>query len=412
VVWQAPLRLSEGELEKEKSMAFPPPTMRQARVLWFCLTALAVGVFLGLMGLLVMGFGLVLKALSGVLLPLAIAGVLAYILDPVVDYLEDREVGRVRAIVMVFVFGLVLVALMLATVLPQLIFQIGELVARIPDYTADLNERLSNWTDWAWIQRLPEGLRPLSVWEAHGSAIQEWVAQAVPVITGWALAQFSRMAAWLGFVVGIFLVPIYVFYFLLQKRRIVDHWTEYLPIQESRVKEETVFVLRSINDSLIVFFRGQVLVALCVGVLTAVGFTLIGLRYALLLGVITGVLGIIPYLGVMVSIVPAIVLGIVQFGDWRVFLVVGVFALVQTLESWVISPKIIGDRVGMHPLTIIIAIMVGTTLMGGILGGVLAIPLTAALRTLMFRYVWRKRPQSNQQAAGAGPETLAAQSGY
>jgi predicted PurR-regulated permease PerM len=111
------------------------------------------------------------------------------------------------------------------------------------------------------------------------------------------------------------------------------------------------------------------------------------------------VLGIIPYLGVMVSILPAIVLGIVQFGDWRVFLVVGVFALVQTLESFVISPKIIGDRVGMHPLTIIIAIMVGTTLMGGILGGVLAIPLTAALRTLMFRYVWLKRSGSDLEKA-------------
>lgn len=371
--------------------------------MWFCLTALAVGVFLGLMGLLALGLGLVLKTLSGVLLPLAIAGVLAYILDPVVDYLERRGVDRVRAIVLVFLLGIVLIAFMLATVLPQLVFQVGELLARIPDYAGDLSKRLSDWGNWGWIQALPESLRPMSVWEAHGPALQEWATRTIPVMTGWMFAQFSRMAAWLGFLVGIFLVPIYVFYFLLQKRRIEDNWTDYLPIQESKVKEEAVFVLRSINDSLIVFFRGQVLVALCVGVLTAVGFSLIGLRYALLLGVITGVLGIIPYLGVMVSIIPAIVLGIVQFGDWRVLLVIGVFALVQTLESWVISPKIIGDRVGMHPLTIIIAIMIGTTLMGGILGGVLAIPLTAALRTLMFRYVWRKRPNPNGLVAGPKP---------
>jgi predicted PurR-regulated permease PerM len=381
-------------------MAIPPPTERQARVLWFCLTSLAIGVFLGLLGLLAMGFGMVLKLLSGVLLPLAIAGVLAYILDPVVDYLEGKGVQRVRSIALVFVLAIVLVALLLATVVPQLVFQIGELVSQVPDYVGDLNETLRGWASWSWIERLPESLRPMSVWETHGPAIQDRVAKAIPVVTGWVLDQFSRMTAWLGFVVGIFLVPIYVFYFLLQKRRIVDNWTEYLPIQESKVKEEVVFILRSINDSLIVFFRGQVLVALCVGVLTAAGFALIGLQYALLLGVITGVLGIIPYLGVMVSIVPAIVLGIVQFGDWRVFLVVGIYAAVQTLESWVISPKIIGDRVGMHPLTIIIAIMVGTTLMGGILGGVLAIPLTAALRTLMFRYVWKKRTA----AEGAEPD--------
>jgi predicted PurR-regulated permease PerM len=375
-------------------MGMPGPTEKQARILWFCLTALAIGVFLGLLGLLLAGLGLVLKTLSGVLLPLVLAGVLAYILDPVVDYLERRQVQRGRAIALVFLLGIVLVALLGATVIPQLVFQIGELAARIPDYAGEFHETLNRWAEWKWIQRLPESLRPLNVWETHGPAMREAAARAIPVVTGWVFDQFSRMAAWLGFLVGMFLVPIYVFYFLLQKRRIADHWTEYLPIQESRAKEETIFILRSINDSLIVFFRGQVLVALCVGALTAIGFSLIGLRYALLLGVLTGVLGIIPYLGVMVSIVPAIVLGTVQFGDWRVFLVVGVFALVQTLESWVISPKIIGDRVGMHPLTIIIAIMVGTTMMGGILGGVLAIPLTAALRTLMFRYVWVKRSRA------------------
>jgi predicted PurR-regulated permease PerM len=372
-------------------MSMPPPTQRQARILWFCLTALGIGVFLGLLGLLLAGLGMVLNKLSGVLLPLAIAGVMAYILDPVVDFLERRRVPRGRAIALVFVLAIVLVAFLLVTVVPQLVYQVGELATRIPDYTEGLGQRLKAWTSKEWIQRLPASVRPLNLWETHGRTFEEWMTTALPAVTGWMLAQFGRVASWLGLLVGLLLVPIYVFYFLLQKRRIVDHWTEYLPIQESKAKEETVFILRSINDSLIVFFRGQVLVALCVGVLTALGFMVIGLKYALLLGVMTGVLGIIPFLGVMVSIIPAIILGIVQFGDWRVFLVVGVFVVVQTAESWVISPKIIGDRVGMHPLTIIIAIMVGTTLMGGILGGVLAIPLTAALRTLMFRYVWRKR---------------------
>ena len=198
-------------------MAIPPPTERQARVLWFCLTALAVGVFLGLLGLLATGLGMVLKLLSGVLLPLAIAGVLAYILDPVVDYLEGKGVQRVRSIALVFVLAIVLVALLLATVVPQLVFQIGELASRVPDHVGDLNETLRGWASWSWIERLPESLRPVSVWEAHGPAIHDWLAKAIPVVTGWVLDQFSRMTAWLGFVVGIFLVPIYVFYFLLQK---------------------------------------------------------------------------------------------------------------------------------------------------------------------------------------------------
>lgn len=372
-------------------MAFPKPTERQAQILWFCLTALALGAFLALLGLILMGGGILLKRLSGVLLPLAIASIVAYILDPVVDFLERKGIPRGRAILLVFTLTLVSVLFLLATVVPQLVQQIGELATRIPEYAADFGATLKKWTDEPWIQKLPESIRPRNLWEAHGANIQAWVTTALPAVTGWVVGQFGRVASWLGLLVGLFLVPVYVFYFLLEKRKIVDNWTAYMPVQESRFKEELVFIVRSINDSLIVFFRGQVLVALCVGVLTAVGFTLIGLRYALLLGVMTGVLGIIPYLGVMVSIIPAVVLGVVQFGDWRVLLVVGVFVVVQTAEGMFISPKIIGDRVGMHPLTIIIAIMVGTTLMGGILGGVLAIPLTAALRTLMFRYIWKRR---------------------
>jgi predicted PurR-regulated permease PerM len=94
----------------------------------------------------------------------------------------------------------------------------------------------------------------------------------------------------------------------------------------------------------------------------------------------------------MMTFVPAVILAAVAYKDWlHPLLVLGVFGVAELLEGFVISPKIMGDRVGLHPLTIIIALLVGTTLLGGILGGVLAIPLTAALRVLMFRYVWKKR---------------------
>jgi len=135
-------------------------------------------------------------------------------------------------------------------------------------------------------------------------------------------------------------------------------------------------------------------VALCDGALLTIGFLIIGLNYAFLLGIFAGFLSIVPYLGVLMSLVPALFLAAVQFGDWlHPVLILAIFGLVQLAEGLVISPKIMGDRVGLHPLTIIIAVMVGTTLMGGITGGILAIPLTAALRVLMFRYVW-KRPES------------------
>src|SRR5262249_22295299 len=150
--------------------------------------------------------------------------------------------------------------------------------------------------------------------------------------------------------------------------------------------------LSSINDCLISFFRGQVLVAICDGILYTIGFFVIGLPYAFLLGAMAIILTMVPFIGAIITCVDAIIIALVQFGDWlHPALVLGVFGVVQLLEGLVISPKIMGGRVGLRPLTIIIAVMVGTTLMGGILGGILAIPLTATLRAVMFRYVWRIR---------------------
>jgi predicted PurR-regulated permease PerM len=191
--------------------------------------------------------------------------------------------------------------------------------------------------------------------------------------------------------IGLAMVPVFIFYFLDEKSGIQKGWTNYLPIQESKFKYELVFCLNAIKDYLIVFFRGQILVAMCLGVLYSIGFSVVNLNYALLLGTLAGMLSIVPYLGAILTIVPAVILAAVQHNDWKhPILVVIVFAVVQSLEGLLISPKIMGDRVGLHPFTIIVAVLVGTTLLGGILGGLLAIPLTAALRVLMFRYVWRK----------------------
>jgi predicted PurR-regulated permease PerM len=378
-------------------MSFPPPTDKQARVLWNSLTALAVAILLGLIGLLFWGFALVVNRLSGVLLPLAVGGILAYLLDPVVDFLERRKVPRRRAIALVFLIALAMLLLLLGTVLPRLIFEVGELAEKIPDYASQVQGRLTEW-----LKKSPKGIKAQYFWATYGPSIQPWLAEKLPTISAWVLSQMGKFVSWAWLVLGFFLVPVYAFYFLLEKKGITQSWKDYLPLHQSRWKEELVFVLSSVNDSLIVFFRGQVLVALCVGALMAVGLSLVGLNYALLLGVAAGFLGIVPYLGVISTIIPSVILAVIQFGDWKhPLLVVLVFILVQTAEGWIISPRIIGGRVGLHPLTIIVAVMVGTTLLGGIAGAVLAIPLTAALRTLMFRYVWKEPTVEESETAPA-----------
>lgn len=367
-------------------MSFPPPTEPQARLLWSALAALAIGLLLAMVGLMVWGGFWVITRLSSVLLPLAIAGILAYLLDPVVDFLENRRIPRTRAILMVFFMAIMLILLMLSTVVPRLVVEMGQLMDQIPSYAKQVRQELEKWlSESVW------GMKAQAAWSSQlGDTAQGWLTQAAPVVTAWLWENLSKAASWAGLLAGLALVPVYSFYFLAEKTGIQNRWTDYLPLRESSLKDEVVFVLRAINDYLIVFFRGQVLVALCDGVLLTVGFLMLGLNYAVLLGFVAGLLSIVPYLGIMLSLIPALALAAIQFGDWwHPALVLVIFGLVQTLEGLVISPKIIGDRVGLHPLTIIIAVMVGTTLLGGLLGGVLAIPLTAALRVIMFRYVWR-----------------------
>jgi len=385
-------------------MAYPPPTEKQARILWTSVTALAVGVLLALTALLTLGFAWVVNVLSSILIPLAIAGVIAYLLDPIVDWFQrKRGFKRQNAIILVFCIAVLLLLGTVASLMPTLITQVGKLTTEFPKKAKKFQENVSSIVNPAntstnvltkpgWFEAPQDWMKDVVV---SNEKAREFTVNAVEKISAWVLEQLKKVMSLFGFLAGLALVPVYVFYFLLEKRGIKRNWTDYLPVRESQVKDEIVFVLRSINDCLIVFFRGQVLVAMCVGVLLTFGFLLIGLEYAILLGVMAGLLGIIPYLGVALSIIPAFILAMIQFvpddGWFKPILVLVWFAAVQAMEGLIISPKIIGDRVGLHPLTIIIAVMVGTTLLGGIMGGVLAIPLTAALRTLMFRYVWRDR---------------------
>jgi predicted PurR-regulated permease PerM len=415
-------------------MDFPPPTHRQARIIWLALTGLAIAVLVGLSVALVWGVGQVLNILSPVLWPLAIAGVLAYLLDPVVDWLQARFFSRRTSIVVVFFLALCILGGLFASVVPQLVTETRELAARVPAYMDRIQSRIEAYIEnppgWApgVVFKLQERTAPpppaTNVVDQTGAqgALTEppdapvapaqprprladsidketlhsagsWLATAMPKIGSFLIAQAGRVASWFFVIAALALIPIYTFYLLAEKSGIQSRWTNYLPVSDSTFKDEMVFVLRSANDYMIAFFRGQVLVAICDGVMYAVGFLIIGLPYAVLLGFVAIFLTIIPYIGAIIICGVALLLAFVQHGDWlHPLLVLVVFMVVQGIEGFFIAPQILGDKIGLHPLTIIIVVMAGTTLLGGILGGILAIPMTALLKVVMFRYVW-KRPE-------------------
>ena len=423
-------------------MSLPSPTPKQAQIIWLALTGIAVATLALLVAGLIWGLGQALHILAPVIWPLAIAGVIAYLLDPVVDKLETRGVPRTRAIIMVFACAVVLMLGLLGSVVPQIVTETSDLIKRVPTYSQRVQTRVKNWIDHppALLRKLVDrslgttatnapstdqatpALATISSTNTTASAstnaapdvaedsasasafwgkvvgkdtvksAADWFAKMAPKVVNWAGEQFFRVASFFGLLAGLALVPVYAFYLLLEKRGIETHWTDYLPVKSSDFKNELIFVIKSINDHLISFFRGQVLVAVCDGVCYTIGFLLIGLPYAVLLGAMAIMLTMIPFLGAIATCGAALVIALVQFGDWQhPLLVLAVFAVVQTLEGFVIQPKIMGERTGLHPLTIIIAVMVGTTVLGGILGGILAIPLTAAGKVLMLRYVWKQQ---------------------
>ena len=383
-------------------MPFPSPSDKQAKVLWFSLTALSIAVFLALLALMLYGVGWMLDRLTPVLLPLAIAGILAFLLNPLVDFFEPkmsakvsflfakiRNPKRVKAILLVLMIGFcIITALTLATlttVVPEMLKLAEETKVEY------VQQNIRNWatenkgSDWGKLMMVSK-LESIDL-----SALMSAGEQQLTRITHKGV---SEAIALIGLLAGLALVPVYVFYFLLEARTIEMKWSDYLPLKESRFKEEAVFVLSSFNDCLVVFFRGQVLVAFCVGVCLAIGFSIIGLPYAILIGLAAGLLGIIPYFGVIASTIPVLLLSL-AYGDQMLVDGAGapvaalfICALVLFLEKTVIQPKIIGERVGMHPVAVIISVLMGATLVGGVIGGLLAIPVAMALRTVLFRYVW------------------------
>lgn len=374
------------------------PTEPQARLIWFALTGLAVAAVVALLAGAVWGLGRILDLLSPVLWPLAIAAVAACLLSPVVDVLQRRNIPRAQAILLVFVAAFGVVLGVLASVIPQVVVETEQLAAKVPEYSERLQGRLTQF-----LAQPPDFLRhfippPPADANAPGNpqsdalaSMIHWLTGSLPEMGSWLWKRLAAVASGFGLLAGLALVPVYAFYFLLEKSRIESRWKDYLPLRDSSAKEEVVFVLEAISQYLVAFFRGQVLVALCDAVLYTTGFLMVGLNYAFLLGFAAVLLTMIPFLGAIVICSTALLLAFVQYGDWlHPGLVLCVFVVVQTLEGLVISPKIMGNRVGLHPVVIIVAVMTGTTLLGGILGGILAIPLAAALRVILFRYIWKK----------------------
>jgi predicted PurR-regulated permease PerM len=351
----------------------------------FALTLLA---FLGSIALLILALialGRLISFFSSVLWPLAVAGVLALILRPPVEALARRlRLRRLVAVMLLYGVVVLLTSGALLLLVPPLVSQLIDFVSYLPE----LWDRVWNYVQAhypVWIELVQKHLANPSVRNIADSIATESktiFTHAIPSLR----AAFGGVLDMLAFITHIAIIPVYLFFFLLMRGEPTRNLGRHLPFLSPSVRDDVVFLASEFISIIESFFRGQLLIALCMGVLFAVGFTLIGLKFGLFIGLALGVLNIVPYLGTILGLAVSLPLAFFQpGGGWQlVGLVLLVKAIVQCVESWVLTPKIMGHHTGLHPVAIIVAVFFWGTAFGGVLGMLLAVPLTA-----FFVTVWR-----------------------
>ncbi len=357
-------------------------TERQARTIAAAITTVASLVILVAIGLLGWLAALFLRTFSGVFLPLAVGAVAALVCRPYYDWL--RTTGRIPGV-------LAVAAVFLSALIPLGIFMaaFGQLaVAQLIALAAQAPEWWENGRAWM-VERLPQATELL-----ERSGLNERLSQAVTTqqaaILQWlqsigsqALTAGFGLARGIGALLSWVITPVYFAYFLTTSGMKLDTG-KVLPFLKPETRDDVTYLLREFVVIVLAFFRGQMIIAFLQGLLFAAGFSLVGLRYGFVIGLLLGFLNVIPYLGSMIGLAIAIPLALLQVGGgvMTCLLVLVVFAVVQQIEGWFLTPKIMGDRTGLHFMAIIVAIFFWGTALGGILGMILAIPLTAFLASL------------------------------
>jgi predicted PurR-regulated permease PerM len=328
--------------------------------------------------------------LAPILSPFVIAAILGWLGDPMVDRLEARRISRNTAVILVF-GAMTLVLLVVAVLLiPVLEDQVMVLVNSLPGYR--------DWfvgTALPWVEHRT-GLQILSWLDPERLFVlirEHWQSAGGAAST--LLGYVSRSGfALLGWLANIVLLPVLSFFFLRDWDLIVGRIGLLVP----RDHFDTVrrLALES-NEVLGGFLRGQMLVMLILGLLYALGLWLVGLDLGILIGLLAGLLTFVPYLGPAFIVLFGGIAALVQFGDWQHLAGVGVvFAVGQLVESFVLTPMLVGDRIGLHPMAVIFAVMAGGTLFG-FLGMLLALPV-AAVANVLLRYTQERYRQSRLYA--------------
>jgi predicted PurR-regulated permease PerM len=325
-----------------------------------------------------LGLVLLLWLLHEILLPFVAGMALAYVLSPLVDRMERR--GLNRTVAALLIVGVIVVALIAAVLLfvPLLLQQGAALISNIPGYFKRVQELLID-QNFPWLNWLGSGDK--------NKAVSELVSQAATWLLSFSYSLWTGGKALVSFASILIVMPVVTFYLICDWHRLVDTMDGLVPVRQRDTVRE---LARQIDKAIGGFLRGQFGVCLILGAYYALGLMLVGLEFALLIGLIAGLITFVPYIGSMTGLMIAASVAIAQFWpDWkRIVAVVVVFLVGQFIEGNIISPKLVGERVGLHPLWMIFA-MFAFGYLFGFVGLLIAVPLAAAMAVL-FRFALRQ----------------------
>lgn len=349
--------------------------------------------------------GTLVWLLAPILTPFVLAALLAWLGDPLVARLE--RAGRSRGTAVVLVFGLMSLAVLLGLLLllPLVEAQVHRFVLWLPRFAAWLTGTAVPWAEQRFGLELAGYVDPTQLVALIKQHWQQAGGIAATVMGGLSKSGLA-VVLW---ITNLALLPVLTFYFLRDWRPMLARVRELLP----RPLEPTLVDLaRQSDDVLGAFLRGQLSVMLALGVIYASGLWLVGVDLGILIGLIAGLVSFVPYLGAIIGIGAGVIATLVQHGDLtHLLLVLAVFVVGQTLESFVLTPWLVGDRIGLHPVAVIFAIMAGGQLFG-FLGVLLALPVAAVIRVLLaWMHARYLASHAYGAAEGAVPGTMAAEQG-
>ncbi|MGH1809667.1 AI-2E family transporter [Enterococcus entomosocium] len=318
-------------------------------------------------------------------LPIILAGILYYLMNPTVDYLERKGIKRIYSIFGLFVLVVGLIVWGVVVIIPKIQEQSMSFADNLPGYLTVIENKVNEILSDPIFSQVQDQIE---------ASNEKLISSLTDIVQNLSRSTIQNLGSFFGAVATIVLavitMPFILFYLLKDGRKLAPYFVKFLP---TKMRQPSLIVLKEMNDQVSSYIRGQLTVAFAVAVMFMIGFSIIGLDYAITLGIAAGFLNLIPYLGSFLAMIPAVFLGIVG-GPVLLIQVLIVFVIEQTIEGRLISPLVLGNELSIHPVTILLVLLTSGKLFG-LVGVILGIPVYAAAKVIITHvFEWYTRVSS------------------